>query len=181
MADFESSIANRLPADLAVRFPGQTEASIRKAELEVWLRTLILRSWRNRHKVAKVFRPLPCYNEAELQIDQNGIIDPSPIKCATDDCCLRKQFAGKNGEIGKMLAVFDQLPKKNETGKRKEALRHLFRTPNRPLSEKQCNALGDAVFVLQCPTDAAIITTNIQDHLPLGEAIGIEVKKPEDV
>jgi len=80
-----------------------------------------------------------------------------------------------------MLAAFDKLPRKKETGRRKEALDYLHRTPRRALSENHCKALGDAVFVLQCPQDAILLTTNLQDHGPLADAIGVSALRPTDV
>ncbi len=181
IADFESSIANRLPADYATRYPGETDGRIRKAELEIWLRTLIFRAWRKRRKIATMVRPLACYSEVDIKLSSKGLIDDAPTDCGVDDCCLRSQFQNRLVDIRKMLAVFGELPRKPETGRRKEALDHIQRTPRRQLSEKQCKALGDAVFVLQCPIGATLLTTNIADHLPLGRAIGLEVKRPSDV
>ena len=180
VADFESSISKRMPADYASRFPGESEGKIRKSELETWLRTLIFRAWRKRLKIATAVRRLECYPETEIRLSSNGLIDDEPIKCGVDDCCLRSHFAKRGPDIGKMLDVFDQLPRKAETGKRKVALDHIYRTPRRPLNEKQCKELGDAVFVLQCPADATLLTTNIADHLPLGRAIGVSVKHPSE-
>jgi hypothetical protein len=180
-ADFENSISKRMPSDLGSKFPGQTIGQIQKAELETWLRTLIFRSWRKRHKIGTVLRPLDCYFDTDLKLRVDGVIDDKPVRCGVEDCCLRVQLVVRKTDIAKMLAVFDELPTKAETGKRKEALKHLYRTPNRYLTEKQCVSLGDAVFALQCPSEATLLTTNIADHLPLGRALGVVVKKPSEV
>jgi hypothetical protein len=164
--DFEHSVANQLPTDFGNRYPGQTRGEIQRAEIEIWLRTLILRAWRKRRRIAIVVRPLACYREVDLVLS-NGVFEDEPLKCGVDDCCLRQTFIGRHDDLAKMLTSFDKLPAKRETGRRKEALKHLHRTPNRPLSEKHCIALGDAVFVMQCPKDAVLLTTNLADHGPL--------------
>jgi hypothetical protein len=175
IADFESSISSRMPKDYGTRFPDESEGKIRKSEMETWLRTLIFRAWRKRLKIATQVRPLECYPLTEIKLLSNGLIDEVSTTCGVDDCCLRSQFEKRGHDIGNMLAVFDELPRKPETGKRKVALDHIYRTPRRPLSERQCRDLGDAVFVLQCPANATLLTTNVADHLPLGRAIGVSV------
>lgn len=179
--DFEHSISSRLPSDYTTRYPGQTLGEIQRAEIELWLRTLILRAWRKRTKIGTIVRPLTCYSEVDIKFTKNGIFEDEPIKCDVQDCCLRAPFVKRSVDIGKLLANFDKLPRKKETGRRKEALDHLHRTPNRPLSEKQCKALGDAVFVLQCPSDATLMTTNVADHGPLADAIGIITLAPASI
>jgi predicted nucleic acid-binding protein len=179
LTDFESSMSKRLVATLAARYPGETESAMKRAEALIWLKTTIMRAWRRRRKITThVVSELSCYRETDLNFKANGIVDDKPVKCGVQDCCLRAAFASKKDEIASLLKALDGLPDRSENMKRRAAIRHLARTPNRALPEELCRALGDAVFVLQCPADAELLTTNVRDHKPLADAIGKTVTSP---
>lgn len=182
LTDFESSISKRMPADLAMQYPGQTEGEIRRAEAAIWLRTLIFRAWRNRRKLTtRVVAPLSCYPETDPELKRNGQIDDTPVVCGVEDCCLRPLFVRDLTKLDELLTACEQCPEKPETQKRRKALRRLYRFPTRDLNESDCRALGDAVFVIQCPKDAVVLTTNIADHHPLAHAIGVSALSPDDM
>jgi hypothetical protein len=179
VADFQSSLASKRTDDLVRKYGNGRVGDWQTAEAKIWLKTLIVGAWRRRRKVTtRVIGPLSCYNETDIVVRENGTIDIKPTHCGVPDCCLRIQFVKKPDVVEALLDACDQLPDKNETRKRRQALRHLHRTPNRDLDEKQCFALGDAVFAIQCPKDAVILTTNIKDHGPLAAAAGVKAVKP---
>jgi hypothetical protein len=179
MADFESSIGKELPDQLAKKYPGQTEDIIRKAEAQLWLKTLIFRAWRRRRKVAThVVAPLSCYREIDPELRSSGVIDDRPVRCETDDCCLRRSFGARADDLKCLIDACDQQAARPEIQKRRKALRRLNRFPDRELSETDCIALGDAVFALQCPQNSIIVTTNVRDHEPLANALGIQIVSP---
>ena len=179
LVQFQSSISKHLPADFAQKYPGQTIDDVMREEGILWLKTRILLAWSKRSKVAsKVVCPLSCYSEADPTIENSGQINLKPVNCDASDCCLRLQFVGSPQETASLLKACDQLPSKAETEKRRKILKDLNRLPNRPLNESGCRSLGDAVFALQCPKDAVILTTNTVDHGPLARALGVDAIAP---
>jgi len=148
-------------------------------EAALWLKARIFMAWSRRHKVAsQMIGPLSCYSEIDPKIEKSGKIDDVPVVCGADDCCLRLEFTSEPVKTAALLKACDSLPAKAETERRRRALKGLDRVPGRALSEKDCRALGDAVFVLQCPTDAVVLTTNIADHKPLALAVGVDAVPP---
>jgi predicted nucleic acid-binding protein len=179
LTDFESSLGKRLLEELAQKYPGATESEMKRAEAQIWLKTAIMRAWRRRRKMTtKIVSDLSCYTETDLNLKLNGTIDDHPVRCGVPDCCLRNEFVARPNDVENLVSACSSLPDKSETMKRRSALRQLHRTPKRILSEDQCRALGDAVFAFHCPTDAEILTTNVNDHGPLAEALGKTVATP---
>jgi hypothetical protein len=43
---------------------------------------------------------------------------------------------------------------------------------------KDCRRFGDAYFVLFCPDDAVVLTTNVRDIKPMADALGVSVETP---
>ena len=64
---------------------------------------------------------------------------------------------------------------------RGEAIASIIRNPGRALTEAQCTRLGDAVFSIQCPADAVVLTTNTDDHGPLAAALEKTALEPTEV
>lgn len=179
LAEFEHSIGSALPAEVAAKYPGNSRSEVTRAEAKIWLKTIILRAWRNRRKISTtVVAPLTCYRESDLRISPSGAIDDKPVVCSVRDCCMRQDFIKEPTALGNLLKACDDLPDKAETTKRRQALRQLVRTPKRELSEKDCRALGDAVFSFFCPADAVILTNNLVDHGPLAKAVNKQALKP---
>lgn len=179
LADFESSISKALPSDFASKHPGCTIGEVKKKEAEVWLKTKIFCAWmQRRHLTTRVVEPLTCYEEQDPIINKHRLIIDKPVQCQIDDCCLRAQFTKKSALTAELFKACDSLPAKPETTKRRQILRQLVRHPERPLDDKDCRNLGDAVFALQCPADAVILTTNLPDHSVLAAAAGVSAEPP---
>lgn len=180
LADFSSSLSKAMPAELYRKYPSQNMAEIMKREARIWLQTTILRAWRRRRTLATaVVSPLPCYEEKDaLRVRSNGTIDDKPVACSTHDCCLREAFAARGRDVESLLLAAEGMPDKNETVRRRAVLRQLHKHADRPISDDQCRYLGDAVFAMQCPENAQILTTNVKDHQPLANAIGVGVVTP---
>ena len=179
LADFNSSISRRLTSQLAEKYPGQTYGDVQDAEGALWLKTRIVRAWRSRRTLTtRVVAPLSCYTEREPKLMSNGRFDDKPVLCGVDDCCLRKTFTSNRAELEQLVGACKNLPPKPETDKRRRALKELLRQPTRQLSERDCRSLGDAVFAVQCPKDAVILTTNIKDHQPIATALGVAAVSP---
>lgn len=179
LSDFESSMAHRLVPTLAAKYPRAKIDTMKRLEAQVWLKTAILRAWRNRRKIAtSTTNDLTCYKETAPAFASNGTVNMNPTRCGVDDCCLRQRYSGLKSEIKKLMIACESMAPRPENQKRRAALRHLVRTPNRFLTEDQCRALGDATFAIDCPMDASILTTNLRDHLPLAGALGKRVEAP---
>jgi hypothetical protein len=178
VAEFTSSMGRSAVKDLAAKYPDLTLEELQQREATVWLRTKIFSAWRKRNRTPlSVTSPLSCYAEIDPRVKANGLIDYTPIKCGLDYCCLRQQFADAKSHT-KALAEVCRASPKPEMRKRGKVLRGIARSPNRALSENECRKLGDAVFALQCPEDAVILTTNVADHVPLASSIGKNAEAP---
>jgi hypothetical protein len=46
------------------------------------------------------------------------------------------------------------------------------------MSVQDCQRLGDAYFVLFCPDDAELLTTNVRDIEPMANALSVSFSKP---
>ncbi|MFO1133275.1 MAG: hypothetical protein U1E16_14845 [Hyphomicrobiales bacterium] len=168
----EESIASLryLPESLGSISPARRER-LRRAEMINSLRVHILLAWRKRRKTfTRVVSSLSCFVEDEIVL-KNDVIDCGRLKCAHQPCCLRDEFATRPDDLMKLMKVCGA-GTRDEDRRRHKALRQLVRTPNRELDSKLCRSLGDAVFALQAPGDAVIVTTNIKDIEPLAAALG---------
>jgi hypothetical protein len=46
------------------------------------------------------------------------------------------------------------------------------------MGSKECRVFGDAYFVLFCPSNAVILTTNLRDIDPMAIALGLMARRP---
>ena len=156
--------------------PGTSLDSLAATEVRLNLRTLILRAWRKRRRITTaIVDELSCYNETD-PIEQRGLIVISRLPCS-ESCSLARLFRQRPRDVRALMATAKAQGDRREHQKRYQALRALGRTA-RPLDQKQCRALGDAVFAFFAPADATILTTNLRDHQPLAEALGKSVAAP---
>ncbi len=177
LAHFSSSIAKQTPAHLRTKYPNMTIDHAQLLQLRTWLKQLILRKWRRRRSVIdEVITPLSCYLEQAPKTHNSGQLDDGPLKCRVPDCCLRARYKDRKADLLRLEKACVCM--KKETVRRREALNRLRRHPKSDYEEKNCRALGDAVFVLECPDDAVILTTNVVDYAPLATALGRTVETP---
>jgi hypothetical protein len=143
--------------------------SLAATEIRLNLRALILRAWRKRRQITTaIVDQLSCYNETD-PTEQRGLIIINRSPCSAT-CALARLFREKPSDVRALMATAKAQGEGREHQKRYQALRALSRTA-RPLDQKQCRALGDAVFAFFAPADAIILTTNLRDHQPLAEAL----------
>lgn len=152
--------------------------SLAATEIRLNLRALIFRAWRKRRRITTtVVDHLTCYDEIG-PTEQRGLIVIKRWPCSLEpNCALAKMFRGKPHDVQALIVTVKAQGEGREHQKRYQALRMLSRT-TRPLDQKQCRALGDAVFAFSAPADATILTTNLKDHKPLAEALGKSVLAP---
>lgn len=182
LRDFHSGIEKKTDK---LKFTNVTYADLSNIlldQMRLWLKAKILRAWKNRYKYGNSrIGDLSCFKEPDVFEADNGLIEVSNRFCSVADCCLRQKYIGRSQDLEKLLKACKNLPKKRESEKRYQSIRRLERTPKRDMPEEHCIALGDAVFVLDCPAGAFVMTTNLQDFEPLAEALEIDVKAPNAV
>jgi hypothetical protein len=159
--------------------PNASEDRVKSDRLRLGLRKRITTAWRDRKTIVRIVHPLPCYEDAELTIKRSGLIDPWPTKCdPTPNCHLARLMADEPETISRLYKAVKKGSSKPENNRRLKALRHILRTPKRPISDDMCRALGDAVFAFLAPPDSVVLTTNIDDHTQLAEALGKSAETP---
>jgi hypothetical protein len=146
-------------------------------EYRLALKALIYRAWRrHRRVVSAIVQPLSCYTVA-MPSEDRGLLRLEPKKCQpTHECCLGASMRADQAGLKALKATVDKQPAKAENARRSGALASLL--ANKPMTEKMCDDLGDAIFVFFAPADAVILTTNTRDFEPLAGALGKAVGKP---
>jgi hypothetical protein len=138
-------------------------------------------AWKRRRRVTTdIVYPLACYRETP-PYEKRGLIEIEPKTCNTSgECSLASSLRESADELRKMReAIRDS--DKNEDRRRSKSLRQIYRTPRLAIQERECMNLGDAIFVLFCPKDSIILTTNISDFMPLAQALGKVVRTPNEI
>jgi hypothetical protein len=176
------SISKQTPLDL-VRKYGEI-ASMDKIlcdEFRLAIKTAIMKAWKRRRKVTtNVVLPLPCYRETS-PYEKRGLIELDPQKCAPQtECSLAPLLRAKLKELEKMRDAIKN-SEKLENQRRAKTLHEICRKPKTLVQEKDCQNLGDAIFVVFAPIDSIILTSNIADYKPLAEALGKVAKRPDEL
>lgn len=83
-------------------------------------------------------------------------------------------------ELTKLISTIKRMPPKRENGPRIAVLHNLAVRRNFKMNNQSCRALGDAFFALYCPVDSDILTTNVNDHRPLAEALAKTAISPKE-
>jgi hypothetical protein len=141
------------------------------------LKALIYRAWaRHRRVTSAVVHPLSCYTMAKPFEEQN-LLRLDPKKCRPQhECCLGGLMRADPQAMSALKATVDQQASKPENSRRSKALEGLL--ANKPMTEKMCDDLGDAILVFFAPSDAVILTTNTRDFEPLAGALGKSAERP---
>jgi hypothetical protein len=142
------------------------------------LKRTILGSWGKRHSLyGGAQEGLDCYPDADLT-EKGARLEINPRDCPKGtDCCLRSRLSNRRKDLG---VAKNALPKdgRKETRDRYHVLRQLEKHPSSLMDPKDCRKFGDAYFVLFCPDDAEILTTNVRDFQPMADALGVTVSAP---
>lgn len=181
LQEASGSIRHNL-ADLIEKYgPNASLDKVQCDEFRLSLKTKIIMAWKRRRKVTTdVVFPLTCYREAP-PYEKRGLIEIEPKKCnPSGECSLASILRDRADELKKMREAIKDSDK-NENRRRSKSLRQIYRTPKLAIQERECLNLGDAIFVLFCPNDSVILTTNISDYRPLAQALGKSVKTPSEV
>ena len=173
VSDFTSSMATQRVRAGEIGRNSIEYHAIEAKEARIWLKTKIIKAWRDQSREPFMHvKPLECYAMIAPSERADGMIDNQPLSCTLVNCCLKRQFDADPISARKLEQACADHAAKPEMAKRRTVLRQIRRKPNSELTNNQCLTLGDAVFALQCPPDAVVLTTNISDHGPLTAALG---------
>jgi|LNFM01.1.fsa_nt_gb hypothetical protein len=176
VAAFESSMTSQLQRDGEIS-PREARA-LKAEEARLWLKRQIMRAWRKQARSPFTSTaPLDCYVVAAPVETPDGLIDIAPTRCTIGDCCIARQLREEPTAARALEDTCAALAAKPEMQKRRNVLRKIRRRST-AIDDRDCRYLGDAVFALQCPADAVVLTTNLVDHAPLTAALGKSAVAP---
>jgi hypothetical protein len=147
--------------------------------LRLKLKQLIFYSWGQRKTLfGGQKKILTCYPDIDIK-ESMPLLDLTPIDCPNgQECCLKTSLVAQSQRVAVARAALASDDGRQETTRRRQFLRQIERHPQTPMGKRQCQQFGDAYFVLFCPNDAVIITTNERDIKPMADALNIAVANP---
>lgn len=168
---------------LASTYPNKSVGDALRDFYVAGLKSRIFRAWSKRRRLTTTIDcPLPCYAEDDIELLKNGLLELPKTHCNPQtECSMGAYLRSHIPEIKQLRDALAQLLDKEENKRRHKVLKDIARNPKREVTEKQCDALGDAVFALFSPADASIVTTNVADHEPLALALKKKAIHPKDV
>ena len=136
-------------------------------------------SWEERKTLfGGPYHLLSCYSDAELH-ENKARLETEPHDClAKSECCLKPMLIQSRNKVAKVRSALKDVEARPEVSHRQKVLRQLEKHPTNLMTRKECRRFGDAYFVLFCPTDAVIVTTNVRDIEPMASELGISVDRP---
>jgi hypothetical protein len=176
---FTGMFAGATLADLQKKYGAKADANAVHADaLRLELKRAIITSWKQRNTLFGGQKArLSCYPDADL-VEKGLRLEVDPRDCPRGtDCCLKAQLTPRRKDVG--LAK-ESLPAdgRKETSERYKVLRQIEKHPNTLMTPQDCRRFGDAYFVLFCPVDAEILTTNVRDIEGMANALGVIYSKP---
>lgn len=148
--------------------------------LRLELRRKINSSWRARKTLfGGPYHILTCYPDAELKEDGRRI-NLNPRDCPKGlECCLKASLEGRGKDLAAVRSALKAISDRQEVVKRAKVIRQIEKHFTSIMSNDDCRSFGDAYFVLFCPEDAVVISTNLRDIEPMAAALGIEAMSPK--
>jgi hypothetical protein len=147
--------------------------------LRLELKRAIFSAWKARNTLfGGAYHVLTCYPDAPIK-EASKRIEIDPKDCPNGiECCLKAPLAKRKHDLAAIRAALKGNTDRLEVARRGKVLRQLEKHFSSLMSAKDCQAFGDAYFVLFCPAGAVIITTNLRDIEPMAAALGITVARP---
>jgi hypothetical protein len=138
--------------------------------------------WRRSHRLHSVslVQSLNCFNDGKLTYGPSGELKGphGSFNCATSERCAAAEYLYEQKDaVKKMIAALhpkvldSKAASKNENQQRRKALKELLTEGPAAFNKGKCRALGDAYFAAMSPPGYSVVTTNIQDYLPLCQAL----------
>jgi hypothetical protein len=130
---------------------------------------------------------LECFNEGKIDYGPAGELrgPADSFNCVSVQRCAAAAYMFDNkSDLKKMIAALHpggldpRIANKNETGQRRKALKELESRGPASFDKRRCRALGDAYFAAMCPAASIVVTTNMQDYVPLCAALGKQAQEP---
>lgn len=133
--------------------------------------------WNRRKKLfGGPVQPMACYPDVDVP-SASPLIDLKLRDCPAKGNCSLQQHMSK----GRLTGARSGIPpaaQKVELKRRRKLLRRLAIHPSTPMNPADCRVFGDAYFVVFCPTNATVLTTNMSDIAPMGQALQVAVASP---
>lgn len=145
------------------------------------LRTLIVKAWKTRNlQATRTVNTLTCFQIRGPKIELDRFTPLRPICDDSEGCGLLQYFKESKPDVAKLRKLLHSQGPVSKRDNREQLLTYVLKRDSKLLKYKNCRALGDVVFALLCPPDAAIITTNLKDHEPLAKCLGKMAVRPTD-
>ncbi|MDQ3775561.1 MAG: hypothetical protein M3461_15030 [Pseudomonadota bacterium] len=154
-----------------------------KRELLQSLALRVTGLWRRAHNLNAVgmVQFLGCFNDGTISYGLSGELrgPRNSFNCIKSERCAAAAYLYDNKNyLKKMIDALhptrldSSVANKTEIQQRRKALKELVSKGPSAFHKGRCRALGDAYFAAMCPAGSDVVTTNIQDHLPLCLALG---------
>jgi len=139
--------------------------------LRLELKLVINRAWKVRGQLfGGPFHKLSCYPDAPVR-EHAGLLDLKPRDCsAGQECCLKPALVSRPRDLSTIRNALKSITDRKEVALRGKVLRQLEKHSS-SLMGKECRAFGDGYFVLFCPNNGVVITTNRRDIEPMANAL----------
>lgn len=160
-----------------------------KREILQDLALVTSRLWRNAHRInsVSITQSLACFNDGKLTYGTAGELrgPQDNFNCKRNERCSAAAYLYDNKSV--LQAMIDSLhskklesalANKNETKQRRRAMKELLSKGPKSFNKRLCRALGDAYFAAMCPSGSTLVTSNMEDYIPLCHALRKEVKIP---
>jgi len=145
--------------------------------------------WRRAHRLKNVslVQSLGCFNRGSLTFGPSGELrgPKDSFNCISEERCAAAAYLFDNKSLlHKLITALHpknltpEVAAKNENRQRRKALKELAEKGPNEFHKGRCRALGDAYFAAMCPPGSDVLSTNIQDHLPLCVALGKRAIEP---
>lgn len=145
--------------------------------------------WRKSHqlKMVSLVQSLACFNDGKVGYGSAGeLTGPgNSFNCITNERCAAAAYIYDNkSNLTKMIDTLhpqnlgSKAANKNENKSRRKVLKELLSKGPKEFNKRGCRALGDAYFAAMCPPGSVVVTSNMEDHVPLCQALGKEAKEP---
>lgn len=158
--------------------PGDSEDKALASFIAAEIKLVMMRAWNKRASIGTITKKLPCYQNRDLDVVQNGI-SLEPIKCTKGaNCCAHQEMTADMAKLKRVRVGIDNSPDKNETSRRRAVVKKMLSHPHDFLEQGECRRLGDAYIVFATPASACVLTTNKSDMVPLGAACQVDVQFP---
>ncbi len=155
--------------------PDAVHADLMRLELK----RAIYSSWNSRRTLfGGPYHLLSCYPDAPLS-EAQGRIEIEPRDCPKHiECCLKAALVSRRRDLGAVRAALKGETDRQEAARRGDIIRRIEKHPTSLMSAEDCRSFGNAYFVMFCPRNAVILTTNLRDIEPMASALGIGAQQP---